>query len=77
MLEHEIVWHTKVLDSSLINKLGYTADSLVVEFCNGSVYKYKGAQSLLYDIMQASSAGSYLSSNVIARKDLYEVVRLS
>lgn len=54
------------VSSSNIAAVGYDAEeqAVYVEFCNGSVYAYKGVPESEYENLRtASSVGSYLNRN--------------
>ena len=55
------------VESSNIASIGYDpdAETLEIEFLNGSVYQYYNVPEYVYDeLMSASSHGSYLSASI-------------
>ena len=65
------------VDSSNLSSVGYDADAetLEVEFHDGSVYQYFGVPSATHQsLLQAPSVGSYFNSHV---RDSFDHRRLS
>lgn len=53
------------VDSSVIKSIGYNKNVLVVEFHNGSLYRYNDFPKDLYDMfMAAESKGRFFVKNI-------------
>ena len=52
------------LKSSNLGAAGADGDDLVIEFRNGSVYRYPGAGGLLASLVAAPSAGKFFAETI-------------
>jgi len=56
------------ISSSNIRAIGYQNSTLEVEFNNGKIYQYYNVpENIYHGLMNASSHGTYLASNIINR----------